>query len=144
MKLYISYDQVIERCKTLATQLKEQKPDLIVGIARGGLVPAVHLSHMLDLPMDTVLWQTRDGGSKEYKRHISEQIRLRKTVVFVDDINDTGTTFTKLNKFYGNALYVALLERPESAFKCDYAGEILTDPSWICFPWEEEKETSDE
>ena len=38
-----------------------------------------HLSHMLDLPMETVLWQTRDGGSKEYKRHISEQIRLPTT-----------------------------------------------------------------
>jgi hypoxanthine phosphoribosyltransferase len=139
MKLYISYDQVIEQCKILATQLKEQKPDLIVGIARGGLVPAVHLSHMLDLPMDTVLWQTRDGGFKEYNKRISEQIRLRKTVVFIDDINDTGTTFTKLNKFYGNALYVALLERPESAFKCDYAGQILTDPSWCVFPWEENK-----
>ena len=141
MKLYISYDQVTEYCKTLAEKLKDKKPDLIVGIARGGLVPAVHLSHLLNVQMETLLWQTRDGGTfREHKHNISEFLRLGKTVVFVDDINDTGTTFTKLREWHGDALYVALLERPESTFKCDYVGATLTDPSWIVYPWE----TSDE
>jgi uncharacterized protein len=136
MKIYLSYDQVTEYCKTLAEKLKDIKPDLIVGIARGGLVPAVHLSHLLDVPMETILWQTRDGGTTEHKSQIFEQIRNNKTVVFVDDINDTGTTFTKLREWYGDALYVALLERPESSFNCDYVGSTLTDPSWCEFPWE--------
>jgi uncharacterized protein len=142
MKLYISYDQVTEYCKTLAEKLKDKKPDLIVGIARGGLVPAVHLSHLLDVPMETILWQTRDGGTTEHKSQIFEQIRNNKTVVFVDDINDTGTTFTKLREWYGDALYVALLERPESSFNCDYVGSTITDETidWIVYPWE----TSDE
>lgn len=140
MKKYISYDQVIECCNILAEKLKNVKPDLIVGIARGGLVPAVHLSHFLNAPLKTILWQTRDGGATEYNTAIAESIRLGKTVVFVDDINDTGTTFTKLKEWYGDALYVALQERPESSFVCDYIGEKLTDPSWVVYPWE----TSDE
>jgi hypoxanthine phosphoribosyltransferase len=134
--LYISYDQVIEYCETLAEKLKDKKTDLIVGIARGGLVPAVHLSHLLNVPMEALLWQTRDGGTTEHKTSIAEAIRLGKSVVFVDDINDSGTTFTKLREWHGDALYVALLERPESTFKCDYIGATLTDPSWIVYPWE--------
>jgi hypoxanthine phosphoribosyltransferase len=105
-------------------------------------VPAVHLSHLLNVPMETILWQTRDGGTTEHKSQIFEQIRNNKTVVFVDDINDSGTTFTKLREWYGDALYVALLERPESSFNCDYVGSIITDETidWIVYPWE----TSDE
>ena len=93
--------------------------------------------------METLLWQTRDGGSfREHKHNINEFLRLGKTVVFIDDINDTGTTFTKLREWYGDALYVALLERPESSFNCDYVGSTITDETidWIVYPWE----TSDE
>ena len=140
METCISYDQVIEYCETLAEKLKDKKPDLIVGIARGGLVPAVHLSHLLNVPLETLLWQTRDGGTTEHKTGIADVIRSGKTVVFVDDINDTGTTFTKLREWYGDAVYIALLERPESTFRCDHVGTTLTDPSWVIYPWE----TSDE
>lgn len=30
------------------------KPDYIVGLTRGGLVPAVYLSHYLNVPMETL------------------------------------------------------------------------------------------
>ena len=35
------------------------KPELIIGVARGGLVPAVMLSHYLDVPMQSLHWSTR-------------------------------------------------------------------------------------
>ena len=41
------------------------RPDYIVGVTRGGLVPAVMLSHMTDIPMHTLCVQLATDGLEE-------------------------------------------------------------------------------
>lgn len=80
------------------------RPDYIVGLSRGGLTPAVMLSHYFNIPMHSLnaslrdsdfgpesnLWMSEDafgyedGQSDEFKR---------KNILIVDDINDSGATF---------------------------------------------------
>ena len=83
----MTYDEVVKYCNELADKLIAINPCLIVGVARGGLVPAVHLSHLLNLPMECLLWQTRDGGTKEDNEVISAAIGCGCTVVFVIILN---------------------------------------------------------
>lgn len=87
------------------------KPDYIVGITRGGLVPAVMLSQYLDVPMHTLnvsfrdddlgpesnLWMAEDAFGYINKEDrvddaIISSLKNRKNILIVDDINDTGRT----------------------------------------------------
>jgi len=86
------------------------KPDYVVGLTRGGLVPAVMISHWLDVPMYTLKVSLRDSGDNESNAwmsedafgyvekedreeiHVLSDISKRKNILIVDDINDTGAT----------------------------------------------------
>jgi hypoxanthine phosphoribosyltransferase len=88
------------------------KPDYIVGITRGGLVPALMISHFLNIPMHTLRVSLRDGTADcEVNCWMSEDAyglispseleggrgslsnsSARKNILIVDDINDTGAT----------------------------------------------------
>ena len=69
------------------------KPDYIVGLTRGGLIPAVYLSHYLDVPMETLKVSFRDSTSEsESNLWMAEDAFNGKNILIVDDINDTGAT----------------------------------------------------
>ena len=84
----------------------------IYGVPRGGLVPAVHLSHRLDIPL------------------VSSPDRPGDTLV-VDDILDTGSTYRWLS---GAAAYYAVLLARKALPRVIY-GRIYDGP-WVEFPWE--------
>jgi len=98
------------------------KPDYIVGITRGGLIPAVMISQYLNIPMWTLnvslrdnnegesnLWMAEDAlGPNSRDRFIDDpddvagvlkaasellEAGTFKEILLVDDINDTGSTF---------------------------------------------------
>lgn len=102
---------------SIIRQLEEDKwrPDYIVGLTRGGLIPAVMMSHYLNIPMHTLKVSLRDHISAEPDKecncwmpedaigYIPEDERKenggwkylmtrRKNILIVDDINDAGTT----------------------------------------------------
>lgn len=89
------------------------RPDYVVGITRGGLIPAVMLSQYLEVPMHTLNISFRDGeGGPESNLWMAEDAfgyvptdvaprpdsmpvtdpQRRKNILIVDDINDTGRT----------------------------------------------------
>ena len=84
--------------------ISDWKPDYIVGIVRGGLVPALYLSHYLNVPMHTLNVSLRDSESGESNLWMAEDAfgheiydpmcsgDGRKNILIVDDINDQGTT----------------------------------------------------
>ena len=138
-KIYLDYDDVLSMCDNLEYEVSKFKPDFIVGITRGGLVPALHLSHALDRPMVTIKWQTRDEDNQEHNKFIQQQLDQQKKVVFVDDINDTGKTFRGIDQAYHcsrpNAMMISLVAKTESCFKAK-AALTIDDERWIVFPYE--------
>jgi hypoxanthine phosphoribosyltransferase len=149
MKRYFDYIDITMMCESIAHQIKESKErvDMVVGLSRGGLVPAVHLSHLLDVPMECVNWSTRDGDSREHNIRVAEAIENGLKVMFVDDINDSGNTlggvmthYDGLNDGY-RCQYTTLVSKNSSRFIVDYAAEYIhskDDDQWIVFPWEAE------
>lgn len=137
-KIYLDYDDVLSMCINLEREVSKMKPDLIVGITRGGLLPALHLSHALGVKMTTVAWQTRDELNQEHSEHVQSFIDNGSTVVFVDDINDTGTTFHGIDNMYKGGKFVSLVEKCDSSFKGDFASLKLDDERWLVFPWEKD------
>ena len=74
-KIYHSWEQVDRWCNRIALDIlkTDWRPDYIVGLTRGGLVPAVRISHLLDIPMHTLKVQLRDGN-QERRLKIANQV----------------------------------------------------------------------
>ena len=64
-KVYYSYAQIQEWVTKIALQMYKDnwRPDYIVGLTRGGLIPAVIMSNMLDIPMHTLEVKLRDHAN---------------------------------------------------------------------------------
>lgn len=149
-KLYCTWDDLTKLVSKIEVQCgwDDYKPDLVVGIARGGLVPAVMLSHRFEVPHIPVVWTTRDfighaDFSHQNLSHISEVRHAafaKKDVLIVDDICDSGKTFETLQKHLpdgnGHVLYASLHCRSSSSFSPHYKGEMIYDDKWIVYPYE--------
>ena len=116
--------------------LSRWTPELVVGINRGGLVPAVHISHYWDVEMVPVSLSLRDFKG----RNLPEL--PNKNILIVDDIVDSGDTLLEIIKHYQNLnIRTAALIYNEGQ-KCHsptYYGKVINKfekDVWITFPWE--------
>lgn len=94
---------VAKICRDIA--ITNWRPDYIVGLTRGGLIPAVMISHYFNIPMyalhvtskpdnnESNLWMAEDAFG--YNDGHSDPAQ-RKKILIVDDINDTGKTINWL------------------------------------------------
>lgn len=111
-KIHISYDQLKGHVQDIIRQIDHDdwKPDYVVGITRGGLLPAVLISQYLDVPMHTLKVSLRDGEEEDCDHNgwMAEDAfgycdgtsdpDLRLNILLVDDINDTGATIAWIKK----------------------------------------------
>ena len=118
-----------------------------MGISRGGLLPGVMMSHWLQKPFKPVKAALRDFP--EWEDYLPKKTDER--VLIVDDICDSGETFTRMKSYIKGPRLNQPLELPtEVRFaslwwnnECDfephyYAQECAKDTEgiWIHFPWE--------
>ena len=120
--------------------LYSSKPDIVIGIQRGGLIPAVHLSHYYDVPLQTMTVSFRDQSNVVGFDVLAKVDPNRKTLI-IDDINDSGKTFNYIknrNKNNKNITYCSLVDNLNSDFQVNYFGIEIDkkEEQWVVFPWE--------
>lgn len=111
-KKYYDYIHIHEMVNNISFQMYKDnwRPDYIVGLTRGGLIPAVIMSNTLDIPMHTLkvnlrdhaegpesnLWMAEDAFGQVVDHAVEDRkVKVhgtRKNILIVDDINDTGAT----------------------------------------------------
>ena len=118
-------------------------PEVILSINRGGCVPGVYLSHAIKTPHKVIDIQLRDSNNKPNLDVLKYSINRYKTILIIDDINDTGATFNFIKKNIidktKEVRYAVLVDNTSSDFRVDYKGKVIDKsktPSWIIFPWE--------
>jgi len=142
------YDQYYKDITDIVER-HEATPNLhVVGVYRGSLPIATHLSNALECPMSIIKFQSRDGSDDkaEWMLNLTDDVSLRPekskqffpTVLVVDDVYDTGKTFRaikELPEFKQNPDYhcIALFGN-ENNDDVSYIHEQLY--RWIVYPWE--------
>ena len=119
-------------------------PDVVVGILRGGGVPAIVLSDLLDVGEVDMIGVSyyvdiaRRTRKPRLTRRLSSDIR-GKAVLIVDDIVDTGATIKfivdelrveEASDFKVSTIYCKPWAYPRPDFYYEERSE------WIIFPWE--------
>lgn len=140
--MYYSYEMFQDSIVDLVEQINDNDYDYIIGLTRGGLIPAVHLSHKLGVPMLSLNWQTRDSNLRLIPDDIKKLINNKK-ILIVDDIIDSGLTFKnlieELSKYCHAYEIACLIFNDDQEVQCDYFHIIIhrsVDHRWINFFWE--------
>ena len=162
-KHYYSWQDVEKMCVSIVNQMYKDnwRPDYIVGLTRGGNVPATIISNMTGIRCEALKVSLRDDDSEgESNCWMAEDAfgyeKEPMKILIVDDINDTGATFNwikqdwpagclpndpKWNTVWGNNVrFATLTENLASNFSqvrytCHEVNKAEEDV-WLVYPWE--------
>jgi len=164
-KIYYTWQDVEHHTQEILRQIHADawRPDYVVGLTRGGLVPANLISQYLGCRMETLKVSLRDDTECESNLWMAEdafghEMEQPKNILIVDDINDTGATLNYIREdwpsgcfpdnprwteVWGSNVRVAVLvdnESSKSEVPISYSAVDINkaeQDSWIVFPWEE-------
>jgi uncharacterized protein len=119
-KIYHTWQDVENQTQEILRQLHQDgwRPDYVVGLTRGGLVPANLISQYLGCRMETLkvslrddaslpesnLWMAEDAyGHEVYDAMCSGD--GRKNILIVDDINDSGATLNWIKQDWQSSCF---------------------------------------
>jgi hypoxanthine phosphoribosyltransferase len=142
----MAWDDLGVAAEALAEQIHEDgfRPDLILAIARGGLLPGGALGYALGVKNTCAM-------SVEFYTGIDERLDVPMVLpptpdlvdltdahlLIVDDVADTGGTLEVVHDFctgkVAKVRTAVLYEKPRSVVKCDYVWRRTE--AWITFPW---------
>jgi hypoxanthine phosphoribosyltransferase len=142
----MNWGELGEAARDLAAQVLADgyRPEVIMGIARGGLLPAGAVAYALGVKNACAM-------SVEFYTGVEERLDVPmvlppvpdlvdlsdKHLLIVDDVADTGGTLQVVQQFcrgkVSQVRTAVLYEKPRSLVKCDYVWR-RTD-RWITFPW---------
>lgn len=144
----VTWEEIVDWCLKLRSSIVgKYNPDAIIGLSRGGLVPARLLSDYLwikDLfSVKTEHWGITASKDGEAKITADSSLPVRgKNVLIVDDITDTGSSMKlavdTIKKFEPASIKTStMLHIEHSAFVPDYYASSVSakEWTWFIFPW---------
>ena len=167
-KHYYSWKDIERSCVSIVNQMysDQWRPDYIVGITRGGNIPATIISNMTGIPCEAIKVSLRDDSKLESNTRMAmdafgkfQQGQSRnegKNILIVDDINDTGATFNWIvddwerihpgdtewrNVWCENVRFAVITDNSASDFKfmVNYSTHEVNkkeEDVWLVYPWE--------
>lgn len=142
-----SYDEIHNACISIASDIKKHYSgvETIIGITRGGLIPATIISHLLDKPLFPLSYSSKagKGDNKNHDNEIPLFTNVGSKVLIVDDICDSGRTLNEvqyqLNKQNIETVTAVLYykDHPNQVIVPDMYWRMVTEnDGWIVFPFE--------
>ena len=121
-KLYLSWKWVDDQINKIGDKLEGLNLEFVSGIPRGGLIPAVMMSHAYGIKYIS------------YSSAKMLPLDLRKKTIVIDDISDTGLTMAEADKL--KFITSSLCTRVGTKTLPRLTGELISGEQWLVFPWE--------
>jgi uncharacterized protein len=163
-KHYYSWQDIETMCTSIVNQMYTDnwRPDYIVGLTRGGNIPATIISNMTGIRCEALKVSLRDDemGPESNCWMAEDAFGYNKeptNILIVDDINDTGATFNWIMKDWqssclpgddkwqsvwnNNVRFATLTDNLASEFTehCAYTCHEINkseEDVWLVYPWE--------
>lgn len=152
-KRILSWEAIDEASLSIAQQAAHRNINVIIALARGGLIPsrliANHLgvSKIVSIGISTYDKDHQQSGEIDVYQSYGKEFKDKKlisesNVLVVDDLVDSGNTFGYVllglceevapRSIQSAVLYV----KPKSKYVPDFYHKKLTTNPWLVFPWE--------
>jgi len=149
-EIALTWEDVEQGAMNIISRMKEDnfEPDVIISIARSGLIPASLISYALgnkelyvikiDFSKTQKLDKLQDMRHKpKISQELSKDIEGKKILV-VDEMVVSGETLQLVSDYLAmkdpaEVKYAVLYKQPWTQFNPDYYGEKVT--AWPIFPW---------
>jgi len=135
-RIELSWEKVRDEIVALAAKIDYQ-PDIIIGIARGGMVPSILISQQLNIENIHALKVVKQGMGREVIAEVFTDVS-GKNVLVVDDMLETGNGMKEVKKFLeakgADVRTACLYVMPHTEFNPDYSLQGMTKV--IKFPWD--------
>jgi len=141
----LTWDDIVSAVAIVVDKVRESgfRVDAVIGILRGGIIPATLIADMLgveDLGVIDIKFYQAPGVRRD-KPYLKQPLILPvygKNVLIVDDVSDTGLTLQlalDVVRHYSprDVRTATLYIKPWTRLVPDYYAE-LTD-KWLVFPW---------
>lgn len=126
-KIAYTWNQLGLDIKKIAKQLKLNDWVAIYGLPRGGLIPAVMLSHQLNIPL---ILNPKD---------------ITNSTIVIDDISDSGKTLEELSKDWKRRnitpVIITLWIAKGTKYMPNMYIRVKERDSWVIYPWETSEST---
>lgn len=141
-KIYYTWQDVENQTQEILRQIQRDAwiPDYVVGLTRGGLVPANLISQYLEVPMETLKVSLRDDNSQPesnlwmaedaYGHAVFDPMCSgdgRKHILIVDDINDSGATLNYIKQDWQSSCFPNDQERWNCIWEDNVRVAVLVD-----------------
>jgi xanthine phosphoribosyltransferase len=140
----VSWDQFHRDCRALAWRLHAVGPfEAIIGIARGGLVPAAIIARELGVRVvETISIVAYRNFKTEAAPEIVKPIEPRllakggEGILVVDDLVDTGKTAKVVRELLPKAHFATVYAKPLARPLVNTFVTEVSQDTWIHFPWD--------
>ena len=135
----VSWAELHRDARALAWRLASLGPFAgLVGVVRGGLVPAAIIARELDLRMvDTVCIASYDDRSQREPQILKAIGGDGEGLLVVDDLVDTGVTARLVRAMLPKAHFATVYAKPAGEALVDNFVTMVSQDTWIVFPWDD-------
>ena len=149
-KLYYSYSDIHNMVKEGSMRLNNFKPDYIVAVAGGGLIPARMLRTFIDVPIISLTISFYNEKNQimdipKILQWVDKEVIKGKNILIVDEVDDTRKTLSYLvDFFYQNSkklgVFVVNNKIKNKVYKIPkdvlYISCKENTDIWINYPWD--------
>ena len=139
-QVYLSYHNIHTDYIELAKIIKKKfKPEKLILISRGGLIPGSIIANYLGIQdIDVIALKTYANRKRSSDIKVFKRIKSLKKLVVIDDLVDSGETAKIVKEMMPNSKFVVLYAKTSGKKQADLHLYDFKDKDWLVFPWEQD------
>ena len=139
-QVFLSYHDIHADCIELAKIIKKKyKPEKLILISRGGLIPGSIIANFLGIQdIDVIALKTYQNRKRSSDIKVFKRIKSLKKLVVIDDLVDSGETAKIVKEMMPNSKFVVLYAKTSGKKQADLHLYDFKDKDWLVFPWEQD------